>query len=118
MYMKKFLAIYLGSAAALAEWRATDEKVRKGKEKAGMDGWIKWSKENEKSIIDNGTPLGKTKLINAKGISDTKNEIGGYAIVQAQSHEAAAKLFLNHPHFMLFPGDSVEVMECLSIPGM
>ena len=30
----------------------------------------------------------------------------------------AAKLFLNHPHFMIFPGDRVEVMECLPIPGL
>jgi hypothetical protein len=38
-------------------------------------------------------------------------------IVQAESHEAAAKLFENHPHFTIFPGDSVEIMECLRLPG-
>jgi hypothetical protein len=38
-------------------------------------------------------------------------------IVQADSHEAAARLFEKHPHFMIFPGDSVEVMECLPMPG-
>jgi hypothetical protein len=37
-------------------------------------------------------------------------------IVQAESHEAAAKLFENHPHFTTFPGDSVEIMECLPLP--
>jgi len=37
--------------------------------------------------------------------------------VQADSQVAAAKLFENHPHFTIFPGDSVEVMECLQIPG-
>lgn len=116
--MKKFVAIYLGSASALAQWKATDEKQRKEREKAGMDRWMKWSKENEKSTVDQGSPLGKTKRIDAKGISDTKNEIAAYTIVDAESHEAAAKLFLNHPHFMIFPGDSVEVMECLPIPGM
>jgi hypothetical protein len=116
--MKKFLAIYLGSASALAQWKATAEEIRKKQEKAGMNGWMKWAKEHEKSIIDNGSPLGKTKRINAQGISDTKNEIGAYTIVEAESHEAAAKLFLNHPHFMIFPGDSIEVMECLPIPKM
>ena len=40
----------------------------------------------------------------------------GYTIVQAESQEAAAKLFLNHPHFMIFPGDGVEIMECLPLP--
>jgi hypothetical protein len=28
------------------------------------------------------------------------------------------KLFENHPHFTIFPGEAIEVMECLPIPGM
>lgn len=90
----------------------------KKQEKAGMEGWMKWAKDNEKSIIDNGAPLGKTKRITKEGISDTKNQMAAYTIVEAESHEEAAKLFINHPHFMLFPGDSIELMECLPIPGM
>jgi len=31
-----------------------------------------------------GRPLGKTKRVDAKGASDTKNGIGGYSIVQAE----------------------------------
>lgn len=116
--MKKFLAIYLGSAAAIEQWKATDDEKKKEREKAGMERWRNWSTENEKSIVEQGTPLGKTKRIDREGISDTKNEIGAYTIVQAESHEAAAKLFENHPHFMIFPGDSVEVMECLPMPKM
>ena len=116
--MKRFLAIYLGSASAFAQWKATDEHKRKDREKAGMDGWMTWVRENEASIVELGSPLGKTKRMNAKGISDTQNEMTAYTIVQAESHEAAAKLFANHPHFMIFPGDSVEIMECLTIPRM
>jgi hypothetical protein len=66
------------------------------------------------SIVDLSSPLGNTKRIDTKGISDTKNEITAYTIVQAESHEAAAELFANHPHFTIFPGQSVEVMGCLS----
>lgn len=51
-----------------------------------------------------GAPLGKTKRAAEQGISDTKNQMAGYVIVQAASHEAAAKLFANHPHFAIFPG--------------
>ena len=116
--MKRFLAIYLGSASALAQWKATDEHKRKEQEKGGMDGWMTWVRKNEASIVELGSPLGKTKRINAKGISDTQNEMTAYTIVQAESHEAAAELFANHPHFMIFPGDSVEIMECLPIPRM
>jgi len=43
--------------------------------------------------------------------------MAGYVIVQAESHEAAARLFENHPHFSIFPGAGVEIMECLPVPG-
>ena len=32
--MKRFVAIYLGSATALAQWKATDDQKRKELEKA------------------------------------------------------------------------------------
>lgn len=73
---------------------------------------------NQDSIVDIGTPLGKTKRISRQGIADTKSNIVAYVIVQADSHEAAARLFEKHPHFTIFPGDSVEVMECLPMPRM
>ena len=116
--MKKFLAIYLGSAAGVAAWKKLDEAKRKQREAAGMEAWNKWGTINQKAIVDQGAPLGKTKLISKQGISDTKNEIAAYTIVQADSHEAAARVFENHPHFTLFPGESVEVMECLPMPSM
>jgi len=117
-FMKKFLAIYMGSASAIEEWKRMDQETRMQKENTGKEAWGKWVKANEKSIVENGSPLGKTKRISAQGISDTKNEIAAYTIVQAESHEAAAKMFENHPHFKIFPGHSVEVMECLPMPGM
>ena len=44
--------------------------------------------------------------------------MAAYTIVRADSHEAAADVFKDHPHFMMFPGEAIEVMECLPIPGM
>jgi hypothetical protein len=41
----------------------------------------------------------------------------GYVIVKAESHEAAAKMFEKHPSFSIFPGDGIEIMEVLPIPG-
>lgn len=116
--MKRFMAIFVGSPEALARWRATEDEMRKKGEKAGMEAWMKWATDNKKSIVDNGSPLGKTKRIDRNGISDTKNDIGAYTVVEAESHEDAAKLFLNHPHFMIFPGEAVEVMECLPMPNI
>jgi hypothetical protein len=64
-----------------------------------------------------GGPLGKTKKVSQRGIEDTSNGLGAFTVVRSNSHEAAAKLFENHPHFAIFPGDSVEVMPVLPIPG-
>ena len=52
-----------------------------------------------------------------RGIADVSNEMGAFMVVGAESHEAAAKLFEKHPHFTIFPGESVEIMPVLPIPG-
>lgn len=117
--MKNFLAIYIGSVSAFEKsaWsRTTDENERRKLEQSGMEAWGNWVMTNQDSIIDHGSPLGKTKRISTQGISDIENKITAYTIVKAESHAAAAKIFENHPHFTIFPGDSVEVMECLPMP--
>ena len=115
--MKKFLAIYIGTEAALAKWKKLDEQKRKALEASGIKAWMDWGTANAAAIVDQGSPLGKTKRASARGVSDIKNAMTGYVIVQAESHEAAARLFESHPHFTIFPGDSVEIMECLPLPG-
>jgi hypothetical protein len=81
-----------------------------------MKAWSEWGLANEAAIVDSGSPLGKTKRAAAHGIADIKNSMVGYVIVQAESHEVAARMFENHPHFAIFPGESVEIMECLPLP--
>jgi hypothetical protein len=115
--MKRFLAVYTGTQAKLDAWKQLDDKERARRDAAGMEAWMSWGKEHAAAIVDMGAPLGKTKLAAAGGISDIKNDIAGYVVVQAESHEAAARLFENHPHFTIFPGDAVEIMECLPLPG-
>ena len=115
--MKKFVAIYIGTASAIEKWKAMDEAQRKEREQSGMKAWGDWMTANKAAVVDQGGPLGKTKRTSAQGVSDIKNSMTGYVIVQAESHEAAARMFEKHPHFTIFPGDSVEIMECLPIPG-
>ncbi len=116
--MKKFLAIYIGTAAGFEKsgWNALSEPERKKRDAAGIEAWMAWGQQHGKAIVDQGSPLGKTKRAAADGISDIKNSMTGYAIVQAESHEAAARMFERHPHFTVFPGESVEIMECLPMP--
>ncbi len=111
--MKKFLAVYLGSGEKMKNWKPDEATM-----KQGMEAWMKWTMDHKASIVDGGSPLGKTKKISKDGIEDIRNEMGAWTIVQAESYEEAAKMFENHPHFTIFPGDRVEVMECLPMPKM
>src|SRR5262245_33649247 len=115
--MKNFMAIYTGTPEARAKWDKLDAAERNKREAAGIEAWMSWGKKNAAAIVDQGAPLGKTKRASSQGITDIKNAMAAYVIVRAESHAAAAKLFENHPHFTIFPGDSVEIMECLPMPG-
>lgn len=115
--MKKYMAIYIGTADLMREWEALSEQEQKDTMQKGLDEWSKWSEAHNAVIMDNGHPLGSTRKIDNKGVSESQNSICGYTIVEAESHENAAELFLNHPHFTIFPGDSVEVMECMPVPS-
>jgi hypothetical protein len=88
--------------------------VQKSQVRSGK--WEMWMKKNMASFADPGGPAGKTKQVAASGATDIKNDIGGYSIVQAESHEAAAALFADNPHFTM-PGATVEVMEIMPMPG-
>jgi transcription antitermination factor NusG len=112
--MKEFLAIYIGAVSTPkgSEWHNMDEEKRNKLQESGIKAWGEWMMAKKGAIVDQGGPLGKTKRTAAHGVSDTKNSMTGYVVVDAESHEAAARMFENHPHFTIFPGDSVEIMEC------
>ncbi|TSC86230.1 MAG: hypothetical protein G01um10148_736 [Parcubacteria group bacterium Gr01-1014_8] len=111
--MKNYMAVFLGSPDRMKNWKPNEATM-----KEGMEQWSKWATDHKGDIVDMGSPLGKTKRVDKNGISDTSNEMGAWTIVQAESQEEAAKLFINHPHFTIFPGERVEVMECLPMPKM
>jgi hypothetical protein len=114
-----YLAVFLGSksSARRAAWDALPEADRRAKEQQGMAAWKAWVEKHHAAIVTMGGPLGKTKKVSQRGIDDVSNELGAFTVVRADSHEAAAKLFDKHPHFSIFPGDSVEIMPVLPIPG-
>ncbi len=116
--MKTFLAVYLGSPAAMEAWRNKSEAERKDLQAKGMAAWKAWAERRKDAITAGGAPLGKTKRVTASGVADVRNAMAAYTIVRADSHEAAAAVFKDHPHFTMFPGEAIEVMERLPIPGM
>jgi hypothetical protein len=114
-----FLAVFLGSksSARMAAWNALPETERHAREREGIAAWKAWAEKHRAAIVEMGGPLGKTKSVNARGIEDTSNAMGAFTLVRAASHEAAARLFENHPHFTIFPGECVEIMPVLPVPG-
>lgn len=115
--MKHFLAVFTGSAEAMARWATLSEAERAARQTAGMAAWRSWMEAHADSVVEPGAPLGRTKKASLAGITNTKNELAGYVVVRAESHDAAVRLFEGHPHFAIFPGEGVEVMECLPIPS-
>ncbi len=111
--MKKFVCLYMGAANP----DRSPSDLSQNEMAKGMAAWTKWMSDHAKVIVDHGGPLGKTLKTSKGGVSKTSNLVAAYVIVQAESQEAAAKMFEGHPHFTIFPGDSVEVMEVLPIPG-
>ena len=114
-----YLAVFLGSKTGprRAAWDALPDSERHAKEREGVAAWKAWVEKHHAAIVSMGGPLGKTKKVTQQGIADAGNDMGAFTIVRADSHAAAAKLFENHPHFSIFPGDSVEIMPVLPIPG-
>ena len=112
--MTKFLVLYKADKAAF-------EKMMKAstpeQQKKSMDGWMKWMGAHKAAMVDGGAPLGKTKRVDQKGATDSKNDIGGYSVIQADSAAAATKIFgKDHPHLQM-PGAWIEVVELMPMPG-
>jgi len=110
--MKKFLVLYKAPIASFDQMmKATPEQ-----QKAGMEAWMAWGKKASSSLVDMGAPLGKTLKVTPAGSSPTRNDLGGYSIMQAESKEALADVLKGHPHFMM-PDGFIEVVEIMPIPG-
>jgi hypothetical protein len=115
--MKKFLVTYLAPATVIDDWKKTEPAKRKEAEEKMQGEWRKWMSDHTTMFVDKGAGVGKTRRVTAQGTSDAKNDIMLYAIVEAESHEAAAKTFEGHPHLQI-PRSSIEVMEIHALPGM
>src|SRR3954447_2851190 len=112
--MKKFLVLYKASAADFSKAMSSTPE----QQKAGMDARMAWGQKAQKSLVDMGAPLGKAVRVTATGASPTANDLGGYSILQGESKEAVAEMLKGHPHFMMGPSATIEVVDIMAIPGM
>jgi len=113
--MKTFLAVFTTDSAKMAAFGQHPDVQQISKK--GIAAWHQWMEDNKASIVETGGPLSRTTRVALDGVSESRNNLGGYLVVRAESQADAARLFLNHPSFSIFPGDAVEVMEIMPIPG-
>lgn len=118
--MQHFMAIFIATPASRERsgWAGLDADARKARQAAGVRAWNAWVEKHKGAIVDPGAPLGTTKRADPAGLSDGANAITAYTIIQAETHEAAGRMFENHPHFTVFPGEAVEIMPCLPRPAV
>jgi len=115
--MKKFLVTYLAPASVVDEWKKTAPEKRKQDEEKMQGEWKNWMRDHAKLFSEAGAGVGKTKRVTGQGTADARNDIMLYSVVEADSHDAAARTFEGHPHLQI-PKSSIEVMEITPLPPM
>ncbi len=111
--MKKYFVLYMAKPTDFKKVVAGMKKMTPAQMKEFNSEWNTWMKKN--TMKGAGAPVGKNMRVWAKKSKAQANEVGGYAIVQADSPEAAAKKLQTSPHFKMIPKGWIDVMEVLSM---
>ena len=108
--MKKFMVLYKAPQSSFDQaMKATPEQ-----QKSFMDEWMAWAEKAKGALVDLGAPLGKTLKVTPAGASPSRNDIGGYSIMQGESKEAVAATLKGHPHFTMADG-FIEVVDMVEM---
>lgn len=80
-----------------------------------MAEWKAWATSLGEALTNPGTPVGKTKVLTSKGVSNepSPNPLMGFSIVEAANIEAALDLIKDCPH-LKYEG-TLEVSEMLKM---
>lgn len=110
-----YLAVFTSNKAGpkWRAWRAMSEAEQAAKAEVGVAAVKAWDAAHAEVIVYQGAPLGPTKRVSDDGIADVVNELTVFMVVRADSHDAAARMFEDHPHCTIFVCDAVEVMPLL-----
>ena len=112
----RYLAVFTSDKTGprWAAWRAMTREEQDAKAAIGVAAVKTWEQAHKDHILYVGGPLGPTKRIGVDGsVGDVVNLLTVFMVVKASSHEAAVRLFDDHPHMSIFVCDGVEVMPVL-----
>jgi hypothetical protein len=111
--MARFMVLYNSpESAADMMANATPEQMQEG-----MNAWMSWAQQCGDAIVDLGVPMQAGKHVESGSTSDSQSQASGYSILQADTLDAATAMLTGHPHLMV-PGNSIDVLELLPMPGM
>lgn len=113
--MKKFLAVFVAPIEAYDAMKKEMQNKSPEDKKKEMESWMQWMEHHKAHIVDHGGGVGGAKRVTGDGkITDSRNEIGGYMLIQAENAEEAAAIFKDSPHFGVHSG-AIEVMEIMGM---
>jgi hypothetical protein len=112
-----YLGVFLSNKAGpkWQEWYALSDEEKQARQAIGIPALEAWDEQHKDAIVYIGAPLGKTLQVTDDGIAPTVNEMTAFVVVRAATLEAAAQLFVGHPHMSVFTCHAVDVMPLLGM---
>ena len=114
--MSKFMVLYQAPFNATNKMGAsTPEQMKKG-----IAEWMVWKEKTEKTgaSFEFGMPLDAKAHLEPDGTtSESRLQVSGYGVIEAESLETALKLLKDHPHLSA-QGASLEILAFVPMPGM
>ena len=103
--MPKFMLAYYGG----------NEPGSQEEGMAQMEKWSAWVKDMGDTIVNPGTPLPVSKVVTSGGVEDDTdpNSMKGFAVVKAQSMEAAVQIAQSDP--FLENGGTIRVSQMMEM---
>ena len=111
--MARFMVVYRSNVSAQEQMANADP----AKAQAGMDAWMAWAKEADEAIVDLGMPLSGGRRLDGSQAVPSDTDVAGYSILQAESLDEVVTILDRHPHLVV-PGNSLDVLPILAMPGM
>jgi hypothetical protein len=106
--MGRFLILYNSTVSAREAMAGADPDQAR----AGMEAWMAWAQKAGDALLDLGTPVQAIARVGSEGGDP---QVAGYSIMEGESGRVEA-LLADHPHAQI-PGNSIDVLEALPVPG-
>jgi len=78
---------------------------------------MKWAGEAGSALTDLGAPVDIVGHLERGDTSKGTSDVSGYSLVDVDSPDAVLELLREHPHLYV-PGNSIDVLEVIPMPGM